>query len=95
MSIFLVSLSFLVSASQPPSNGPAAQATAPAATVAEAPKPEPKMICKYEHTTGSRLSKQKVCRPEGQSGLEQDTALQRELNRNGDFRDPSASGFGN
>jgi hypothetical protein len=93
MSAFVLSMAFFLAAGQPPAEAPAqASATTPAAT--EPAKPEPKMVCKYEHATGSRLQKTKVCRPEGQSSADQDTKLQRELNRNGDFVDPQR-GFGN
>ncbi|MFT3725687.1 MAG: hypothetical protein QM773_19165 [Hyphomonadaceae bacterium] len=92
MSGFVISVAFLLAAGQPPADAPAQQ---PAAGPSEPAKAEPKMICKYEHATGSRVQKTKVCRPEGQSGEEQDTKLQRELSKNGDFVDPQKGGFGN
>jgi hypothetical protein len=60
----------------------------------EAPAAEPKMICKYEQVTGSRLQKTKVCRPEGQEGNDQSTALQRSLDKL-DARPIQAPGLGN
>lgn len=93
MTSHLLTVVFLLADPQPPTDAPA-QAAAPAATTtAEAPA-EPKMICKYESITGSRLSKQKVCRPEGADKDEQSTALQRQLDRFGS-RGPTAPGFGN
>jgi hypothetical protein len=61
------------------------------------------MICKYEFATGSRVQKVKVCRPENEAGMDQDTKLQRELAKNGDMHRPgefggavsSGSGIGN
>jgi len=90
MSAFGLSLIFLLSAGQPATD-PAAQQ--PAATTAQ-PAAEPKMVCKYEHVTGSRLQKTKVCRPENEKGADQDTKLQRELSRNGDYREVPRGGIG-
>ena len=92
MTSHILTVVFLLAAPQPPTDAPA-QASAPAAT-AEAPAAEPKMICKYESITGSRLSKQKVCRPEGADDDAQSTALQRQLDRFGS-RGPTAPGLGN
>lgn len=93
MSAILLSMAFFLSAGQPPAEAPAQPASgAPAAS--EPAKPEPKMICKYEHAVGSRVQKTKVCRPEGEPGADQDTKLQRQLNKNGDFVDPQR-GLGN
>jgi hypothetical protein len=91
MSAFIVSVAFLLAGGQPPADAPAATTAAPAA---QTPAKEPKMICKYEQAVGSRLQKTKVCRPEGQSSEDQDTKLQRELSKNGDFVEPQR-GFGN
>jgi hypothetical protein len=93
MSLLVVSLALLLTAGQPPAEAPAQQA-APAQT-SEPAKAEPKMICKYENLTGSRLQKTKVCRPEGETGASEDTKLQRELSKNGDSVDPQRGGFGN
>ena len=98
MSAFVLSMAFFLTAGQPPADVPAQQPAQQAANGPAAPepaKPEPKMICKYENAVGSRLQKTKVCRPEGQAASNQDTKLQRELSKNGDFIDPSSSGFGN
>ena len=79
MKLILFPALFLLAGGQPPTTEPAPQ---PAAAAPDAEtKPEPKMICKYEHVTGSRLSKQKVCRPEGAAGDDQSTALQRQLDK--------------
>jgi hypothetical protein len=92
MTSFALSLIFLLSAGQQATEVPAPQPTA----VAEAatPEAEPKMVCKYEHVTGSRLQKTKICRPENEKGQDQDTKLQRQLSRNGDYRDLSGTGLG-
>lgn len=81
MTSFAFSVIFLLAAGQPPTEG----ATQPASGEATAPKPEPKMICKFEAVTGS-VRKQKVCRPEDDTGLDQATALQRKMDRYGDQR---------
>jgi hypothetical protein len=48
------------------------------------------MVCKYENITGSRVQKQKVCRPENQdSSAFQDTTLQRDLSRLGNIAPPT------
>lgn len=83
---------FLLAGGQPPTEA-ATEQTAPAAT-ATAPAAEPKMICRYEHVTGSRLNRQKVCRPEGESSADQSTALQRQLDRV-NTRPETLGGFGN
>ena len=90
MTAFGLSLIFLLSASQQPTDA-IAQPTTPAATQ---PAEEPKMVCKYEHVTGSRLQKTKVCRPENEKGADQDSKLQRELSRNGDYREVPRGGVG-
>lgn len=91
MTSFVFPALFLLAGGQPPTD---AAVQPPARAADAAPAAEPKMICRYEHVTGSRLSRQKVCRPEGQSGMDQETALQRELQRNGDFREAPGT-FGN
>jgi len=88
MTLFFFPALFLLAGGQPPANEPAPQ---PVVAAPEA-KPEPKMICKYEHVTGSRLQKTKVCRPEGESGHDQDSALQRELNKVGSMPASPLSG---
>jgi len=93
MPSFLLPVVFLLGAGQPPTEAPAQTAAPAARTTTAEPTAEPKMICKYEHVTGSRLSKQKVCRPEGDDG-QQSSTLQRQLDRFGD-RGPPVPGFGN
>ncbi len=82
MTSFTLSLIFLLAAGGQPPADTTTQSAEPSAQppVAE-PAAQPKMICKYEHTTGSRLSKQKICRPEGEAGADQSTALQRQLDK--------------
>lgn len=90
MPSFAVSLAFLLAAGQPPAEPAAAT---PAAEQAAAPTQEPKMICKYENLTGSRVQKQKICRPESQTAADIDsTKLQRDIARNGDMRVPGERG---
>ena len=79
-------------AAEPQTTTQPAQTATPATT--EAPAAEPKMICKYEPVTGSRVQKTKVCRPEGQEGNDQSTALQRSLDKL-DSRPIQAPGLGN
>lgn len=82
MSSLLLSVVFLLGAAdQPPTEATTQQPATQAATT-----PEPKMICKYENLTGSRVQKQKVCRPEGQTGNDQDSNLKRKMDRMGDHR---------
>ena len=85
-----LSLIFLLSASQQATDATVQQPTA----TATQPAAEPKMVCKYEHVTGSRLQKTKVCRPENEKGADQDSKLQRELSRNGDYREVPRGGVG-
>jgi predicted dinucleotide-binding enzyme len=95
MASFLLSVAFMLAAAdQPPTDTTQQQTAGPAATATATPAPEPKMVCKYEHVTGSRLSKQKVCRAEGAAGDDQSTALQRQLDRYAD-RAVQAPGLGN
>ncbi len=96
MSALLLSMAFFLTAGQPPADAPVqpAQQTSGALAARDPAKPEPKMICKYEHAVGSRVQKTKVCRPEGEPGADQDTKLQRQLSKNGDFVDPQR-GLGN
>ena len=82
MPSFAVSLAFLLAAGQPPAE--TAATTTPTTAPATAPAEEPKMVCKYEHLTGSRVQKQKVCRPENQTSGDIDTKLQRQMARSGD-----------
>lgn len=94
MTSFVFPVLFLLAGGQPPTEA-TTQQPEPAATAAPvAPAAEPKMICKYEHVTGSRLGKQKVCRPEGESSADQSTALQRQLDRV-NTRPETLGSFGN
>ncbi len=93
MSAYVISVAFFLAAGQPPADTSAQQTAGSEA--AEPAKPEPKMVCKYENLTGSRVQKTKVCRPEGQERSTMDTKLERQLMKNGDFVDPQKGGFGN
>jgi hypothetical protein len=94
MNLFLFPALFLLAGGQPPTaDAPATEPATVAAPVAET-KPEPKMVCKYEHVTGSRLSKTKVCRPEGAKGDDQGMALRRSLDKIED-RSIDPGGLGN
>jgi hypothetical protein len=96
MNIYLFPALFLLAGGEPQTTTQPAATEAPAtaaAPVAET-KPEPKMVCKYEHATGSRLSKTKVCRPEGQVGDDQSMALRRSLDKIED-RSIDPGSFGN
>jgi hypothetical protein len=82
-------------ADQPPATDSAqVQPVQTGQTAQAAAVEEPKMVCKYESSTGSRVQKVKVCRPADQKQDEQSTKLQRELAKNGDFIEPSGT-FGN
>lgn len=93
MSAVLLSMAFFLVGGQPPTDTPAQTSVAPEA--ATPVKEEPKLVCKYEFATGSRVQKVKVCRPVDEGSSNQDTKLQRELSKNGDFRDPQSGGLGN
>lgn len=80
----LVLLAFLqVASPAAPTAAPALEAQADAS--AAAPAAEPEMICRMEPVTGSRVRKQKVCRPK--SGLNPETEqaqdMLRQLQRGG------------
>jgi len=82
MTSVILSVIFLLGAADQQTTSVAAEQPAPAAaTTTATPAAEPKLVCKYEHVTGSRLSKQKVCRAEGAEGDADSTALQRQLDR--------------
>ncbi|MFT3725686.1 MAG: hypothetical protein QM773_19160 [Hyphomonadaceae bacterium] len=89
MSPVIVSIALLLAADQPPAVAPTQTADA-----TQAAKPEPKMVCKYEFATGSRVQKVKVCRPENEPAGDQDTKLQRAIDRLGDMRIPGEKGGG-
>ncbi len=93
--ILSVALHF-AAADQPPATDVTqpAQPAQQAQSVQTAEAEQPKMVCKYESSTGSRVQKVKVCRPADQKQDEQSTKLQRELAKNGDFIEPSGT-FGN
>jgi hypothetical protein len=93
MSAVLLSMAFFLAGAQAPADTPAQASVAP--ETAAPVKEEPKLVCKYEFATGSRVQKVKVCRPANATSSNQDTKLQRELSKNGDFRDPQSGGFGN
>lgn len=94
MNIYLFPALFLLAGGEPQTATQPAATEAPVAAPVTETKPEPKMICKYEHATGSRLSKTKVCRPEGAEGDDQSMALRRSLDKIEDrSHDPGT--FGN
>jgi hypothetical protein len=73
-----------------------APADAPQTTAAPATEKaaEPEMICRNEFEPGSRVRKTRVCRPKGSDKQQDKTALQRELDRQGDVLPPTP-GIGN
>jgi hypothetical protein len=90
--LFLLAASPVAVAQQGATPPPAA----PAATADPAkPAEEPKMVCRNEHVTGSRVQKQRVCRPANDSGNDQSSALQRELDKIGNVPAPPGTGIGN
>jgi hypothetical protein len=62
--------------------------------VAKPAKPQPKIICKQEFATGSRIKKVKVHWPGNEAGMDRDTKLRRELVKTGDMRRPGEFGGG-
>ena len=70
----------------------APQATTAATTTEKVAEPE--LICRNEYEPGSRVRKTRVCRPKGSDKQQDKTALQRELDRQGDTVPPTG-GFGN
>ncbi len=81
MSLFLFPALFMLAAGEPqtatttePAPQPAVAEPAP-----EAKPAEPKMICRNERVTGSRVEKQRVCRPAGGTHNDLDAATQRNL----------------
>lgn len=70
-------------------------AAPPAAVEPAKPAEEPKMVCRNEHVTGSRVQKQRVCRSANDPGNGPSTALQRELDKFGNTAEPPTGGFGN
>ena len=87
--IDVVLLVLFQTAAGAPADAP--QAT-PAATTEKAAEPE--LVCKFEYEAGSRVRKTKVCRPKGGDKQQDKTALQRELDRQGDVLAP-IPGIGN
>ena len=94
MNIYLFPALFLLAGGEPQTTTQPAATQAPVTAPVAETKPEPKMVCKYEHATGSRLSKTKVCRPEGQEGADQSRALRRSLDKIED-RSIDPGSFGN
>ncbi len=85
MSLFLFPALFLLAAGEPQTAEPPAQPPAPAPVAAPAPqaKPEePKIVCRNERITGSRVAKERVCRPVGGTHNDLDAATQRDLGLN-------------
>lgn len=55
---------------------------------------EPKIVCRMEFVTGSRVKKEKVCAAPANKAQDTLTTLQRDLARRGDNSEPQ-EGFGN
>lgn len=82
MSFFVFPALFLLVAGElqtttEPAPQPDAAEPAPEATLEE-----PKMICRNKRVTGSRVAKERVCRPAGGTHNDLDAATQRDLGLN-------------
>ena len=83
-----VILAALLQASGPVAEPPTA-APNDGATQTSEQKEKPKMVCRYEHDTGSRVKRVKVCHQQGTDEEQDDkTALQRALDKQGDVLTP-------
>ena len=94
MSGIVLSVALMFAAADQPPAADTAQPALPAQTTQAGEVAAPKMVCKYESSTGSRVQRVKVCRPADEKQNEQSTQLQRQLSKNGDFLEPSST-FGN
>jgi len=82
-----VILAALLQASGPVAEPPTA-APNDGATQTSETKAKPKMVCRYEHDTGTRVKRVKVCHEQGVEEQEDKTALQRALDKQGDVLTP-------
>jgi hypothetical protein len=55
---------------------------------------EPRIVCRMEFVTGSRVKKERVCTAPPNKAQDTQTNLQREMARKGDFVEPPST-FGN
>lgn len=78
--------------------GGPSQAAPPATTGEEvtvtAKVDEPKLVCRMEFATGSRVKKEKICAAPPNKAQDTQTNIQRELSRKGDFAE-APEVFGN
>jgi hypothetical protein len=85
---------------QAAAGAPAQQAPPPAATQSGeevtvlGKKEEPKIVCRMEYVTGSRVRKERICTAPPNQAQDTQTNLQRQIDRLGDFVEPPAV-FGN
>jgi len=79
MSFLLFPALFLLSAGDPPAAPEPAPQPAVSEPAPQAKPEEPKMICRNERVTGSRVAKERVCRPAGGTHNDLDAATQRNL----------------
>jgi len=84
-----VVLALLLQASGPAAEPPPAAPNETPAQATTEEKKKPKMVCRFEYPTGSRLKRERVCREQGSDEQQDKTALQRELDRQGDVLPPS------
>ena len=84
MSLLLLPAFFLLAAGDLNEDPPALANDAPVEQAAPEAKPEeakPKMICRNERVTGSRVAKERVCRPVGGLHSDLDAGTQRNLDQ--------------
>jgi hypothetical protein len=81
MSLLLFPALFLLATAEPQTTTTTEPAPQPAVSepAPEAKPEKPKMICRNERVTGSRVEKQRVCRPAGGTHNDLDAATQRNL----------------
>lgn len=96
MSLLLFPALFLLAAGGPNEAPPALAQDAPVEQAAPEAKPEeakPKMICRNERVTGSRVTKERVCRPAGGLHGDLDAATQRNLDQHRNTPSGMPEGF--
>jgi hypothetical protein len=88
-----VAVAFLFQAAAgAPAQAPAPPASEEVTVVGKAE--EPRIVCRMEFVTGSRVKKEKVCAAPPNKAQDTQTNLQREMARKGDFSEPPEV-FGN